>query len=148
MADKYILNEVKAKGDIVSCKAHREIQRGEFFELVKLEGNTAYEIKDATKNTDRGNLVVSIAEVKMYDERLTEKDFSTKEGEVFRARNPHVHCVHTMHADLVDKGVVEGDLLALGAGKLVKATEGSVAIAKVEMVKVWCGQESVQVRYL
>lgn len=155
MADKYLLNEDKAKGSCVSFKAHKELQRGALLEIVGMaEGVLGandyelYEVKDATETTKRGNLLVHVSVPKMYDERLTERDFVLNKDEAGRGRHPETHCVHTIHKALVEDGVVAKDKLKLGAGKFVKDTVGTDAIAVVEEVLVWKGQESVRVRYL
>lgn len=146
----YLLNEVKGKGAIVSCKAHKELQRGAFLEIESFESPTAYKVKDITADTKRGNFLVNIAEPKMYDETKGEDEFTVAKDEYFRARYPEPHCVHIYDKDLVETGVAAGDYLKLGAGILAKDTAGGTAdsVAIVEAVLTWQGQESVQVRYL
>lgn len=155
MADKYILNEDKAKGDCVSFKAHKALQRGELLEIVGKADSILgtgdlelYEVKTADANTKRGNLLVHISVPKMYDERLTERDFELAKDETGRARNPKVHCVHTIAKALVSGEVAAKDKLKLGAGVFEKDEDGSAAVAVVEEVLNWKGQESVMIRYI
>lgn len=161
MADRYLLNEDKAKGSCVSFKAHKDLDRGMFLEIIGMANSILtevggadfelYKVKDADANTKLGNLLVNISVPKDYDERLTEKDFYVKTGDAGRGRNPKTHCVHTYNAALVDTGVVAGDKLKLGAGKLSKIAatgEEGLTIAIVEEVLTWKGQASVRVRYL
>lgn len=154
MANFYLLNEDKAKGSCVSFKAHKELQRGALLEITGMATDRLgvdyelYAVKDATATTERGNLLVHNSIAKQYDERLTEADFALAEGEAGRGRNPEAHCVHTVAKELVATGVVAGDKLKLGAAKFDKATDGDVAIAVVEEVLTWKGQESVRLRYL
>lgn len=155
MADKYLLNELKAKGSCVSFKAHKSLQRGALLEIEGMAesilGTADYElykVKDASATTKRGNLLVHNSEPKQYDERLTERDFELKKDEAGRGRHPEAHCVHTISKALVTGEVTSGDLLKLGAGVFEKDTDGTDAIAVVEEVLNWKGQDSITLRYL
>lgn len=155
MADKYILNEDKAKGSCVSFKAHKALQRGALLEIDGMADSVLgkgdlelYKVKDASATTKRGNLLVNIAVPKMYDERLTERDFEVAKDEAGRGRNPEPHCVHTIAKELVSGEPVAGWMLKLGAGVFEQDSEGTDAIAIVEEVFNWKGQDSVRIRYI
>lgn len=151
----YILNEDKQKGSIVSFKAHADSQRGELLEIIGMADSIIgvpdfelYKVKPATADTKRGNLLVNISVPKMYDERLTERDFVLAKDEAGRGRCPEAHCVHTIAKALVTGVVVAGDALKLGAGKFEKDATGEATVAIVEEVLNWKGQDSVRVRYI
>lgn len=155
MADKYILNEDKAKGSCVSFKAHKALQRGALLEIDGMADSVLgagdlelYKVKDASATTKRGNLLVNIAVPKMYDERLTERDFEVAKDEAGRGRNPEPHCVHTIAKALISGEPEAGWLLKLGAGVFEQDSEGANTIAVVEEVLNWKGQDSVKIRYI
>lgn len=158
MADRLLLNESKGYGKCVSFKAHKDLDRGMFLEIAGVSdspltvvGGADHEllkVKDASETTKRGNLVVNISVPKMYDEKLTERDYFTAKDSVGRGRIPETMCTHIYAASLVESGVQEGDFLKIGAGQLVKDADGTNAIAVVKEVLNWEGQESVKVRYL
>lgn len=154
MADKYILNEDKAYGLQVPAKAHRDIQRGEFVELVGMATDRfgidteLYEVKDISATTVRGQLFYCNAEVKQYDERLTERDYFVAKDSAFRMRNVTQLGVITVHKDIVGEAVVLKDKLKLGVGKLAKSADGVGAIAVVDEVLTWKGQPSLKIRFL
>ncbi|CEQ01726.1 Uncharacterised protein [[Clostridium] sordellii] len=155
MADKYILNEDKAKGSCVSFKAHKALQRGALLEIDGMADSVLgkgdlelYKVKDATAETKRGNLLVNVAVPKMYDDKLTERDFEVANGEVGRGRNPEPHCVHTIAKELINGEPQAGWKLKLGDGKFDEDSVGTNAIAIVEEVLNWKGQDSVRIRYI
>lgn len=155
MADKYILNEDKAKGSCVSFKAHKALQRGALLEIDGMSDSVLgngdfelYKVKDASATTKRGNLLVNIAVPKMYDERLTERDFEVAKDEAGRGRNPEPHCVHTIAKSLVSGSPEAGWMLKLGDGVFEQDSSGESAIAIVEEVFNWKGQDSVRIRYI
>lgn len=158
MADRLLLNESKGYGKCVSFKAHKDLDRGMFLEIVGMAdsvitGSEGFDhellkVKDATAETKRGNLVVNISVPKMYDDKLTEREYYTPKDTAGRGRIPETMCTHIYAASLVTGGVAAGDLLKIGAGVLEKDTEGTNAIAVVKEVLNWEGQESVKVRYL
>lgn len=155
MADKYILNEDKAKGSCVSFKAHKALQRGALLEIDGMADSVLgngdfelYKVKDASATTKRGNLLVNIAVPKMYDERLTERDFEVAKDEAGRGRNPEPHCVHTIAKALVSGSPEAGWMLKLGDGVFEQDSSGESAIAIVEEVLKWKGQDSVRIRYI
>lgn len=154
----YLLNEDKAKGDCVSFEAHKDLQRGMFLEIVGRKETTLlgvadfelYEVKDASATTLRNNLLVNIAVAKQYDERLMEQDFVLKSTEAGRGRFPIAGCKHTIAKELATGVLVEGNLLKLGAGVLVKIGTGeeALAVAVIEEVLNWKGQDSYRIRYI
>lgn len=155
MADKYILNEDKAKGSCVSFKAHKALQRGALLEIDGMADSVLgngdfelYKVKDATAETKRGNLLVNVAVPKMYDDKLTERDFEVAEGQAGRGRNPEPHCVHTIAKALINGEPQAGWKLKLGDGKFDEDSAGTDAIAIVEEVFNWKGQDSVRIRYI
>lgn len=155
MADKYLLNEDKAKGSCVSFKAHKALQRGALLEIEGMAESVIaskdlelYKVKDASATTKRGNLLVNVSVPKMYDERLTERDYETPKDSAGRGRHPEPHCVHTIAAALVSGSPKEGMMLKLGKGVFEQDTTGDNAIAVVEEVLNWKGQASVKIRYI
>lgn len=156
MADKYLLSELKAKGSCVSFKAHKNLQRGVLLEIEEKADSVLgtgdfelYKVKDATADTKLGNLLVHNSVPKMYDERLTERDFELKKDEVGRGRHPQSHYKILVHKSVVEGTVAANDLLKLGtSGTFAKDDAGDNVIAVVEEALTWKGQESLIIRFL
>ena len=106
----------------------------------------AYKVRLAADGDKKENLLMHTTVPFAYDERLGEKDFILKEGQVGRGHVIKTGDEYTLPLDFVQGVADVGDKVGLDAdGKLVK--DATVILGEVMKIYNWCGQESVLVRF-
>ena len=132
------------------------LERGIFLEIEGMAKNNiwldnaddfeAYKVKVATASTKKENLVINTTVPKLYDERLTERDFVMAEGAIGRAHYLTTGDEYTLPKDFVAGVTAVGDEVALAAdGKLTKSSTN--AVGEVVRIYTWNKQPSIMIRF-
>lgn len=139
------------------CEEADGLQRGLLLEIVGLaengvwleagiDDNECYKVQLASAATAKENLMIHTSVPFQYDERLTERDFILKEGEIGRGHLIKSGDEYTLPADMIIAAVAVGDEVGLGVnGKLDHGA--AEAIGVVTKVYTWNGQESMRIRF-
>lgn len=107
----------------------------------------AYKVRLAADGDKKEDLLIHTTVPFAYDERLGEKDFILKEGQVGRGHVIKTGDEYTLPLDFVQGVANVGDKVGLDAnGKLVK--DAPVVLGVVMKLYNWCGQESCLVRFI
>ena len=139
------------------CEEAGGLQRGLLLEIVGIANNEVwlgageadnecYKVQLASATSARENLMIHTTVCLQYDERLTEKDFVLKEGEIGRGHLIKSGDEYTLPADMITAATTVGDEVGLGANGKLDGGAG-VKIGVVTKVYTWNGQESMRVRF-
>ena len=139
----------------VSIVCDQDLERGLFLEIKGMAENNlwlddaddfeAYKVALATASTAKGDLLIHSSVPFAYDERLTERDFVLKAGNVGRGHYIKSGDEITIAKDLVGEVQAEDEVVLTANGKLEKGTGNALGIVK--KVYDFNGQESVLIRF-
>lgn len=139
------------------CEEADGLQRGLLLEVVGLaengiwleagvDDNECYKVQLASATTPKEKLLIHTSVPFQYDERLTEKDFILKEGEIGRGHMIKSGDEYTLPADMIVGAATKGDEVGLGANGKLDGGAG-VKIGVVTKVYTWNGQESMRIKF-
>lgn len=156
--EKYIMNmdRCMAPRPVTFVAPADGLYRGLFVQITGMAANNvwlagaddfeAYKVVLASGETERKDLLIHTTVPKMYDERLDERDYVAKEGDVCRGHYITEGDEYTLPVAFVDGVVNVGAKVGLGSDGKLEVGAGN-PIGEVVRVYNFNGQPSCMIRF-